>query len=102
MGDAMTGHYPTPWSVSPVTTGQRGFDILCDVRTTPNKWSIAASSQEQANAAFIVKACNNFDGLLAALELLVADVADYETWQRPCHAVDVAKAAIAKAREATP
>lgn len=35
--------------------------------------------------------------LLAALNLLVADVADYEPWQRPCHALDVARAAIAKA-----
>lgn len=35
--------------------------------------------------------------LLTALKLLVADVADYEPWQRPCHALDVARAAIAKA-----
>lgn len=39
--------------------------------------------------------------MLAALELLFADVQDYEAWQRPCHAVDVARAAIAKARGET-
>lgn len=36
--------------------------------------------------------------LLTALESLVADVAQYEAWQRPCHALDVARTAIAKAR----
>jgi septal ring factor EnvC (AmiA/AmiB activator) len=30
-----------------------------------------------------------------ALKLLLADVQDYEPWQRPCHAVDVARAALA-------
>lgn len=36
--------------------------------------------------------------LYAALDLLVKDIADYEAWQRPCHALDVAQAALAKAR----
>ena len=31
-----------------------------------------------------------------ALALLVADVADYPAWQRPCHALDVARAHLAK------
>lgn len=31
----------------------------------------------------------------AALQLLVRDVADYEAWQRPCHALAVARAALA-------
>jgi hypothetical protein len=35
--------------------------------------------------------------MLAALELLVADVAPYEAWQRPCHALTVANEVIAKA-----
>ena len=29
-----------------------------------------------------------------ALKLLVADVQDYEPWQRPCRALDVARAAL--------
>lgn len=33
--------------------------------------------------------------LLEALKLLVADVADYPAWQRPCHALDVAQRTIA-------
>lgn len=36
------------------------------------------------------------DELLAALRLLVADVQDYEAWQRPCYALDSARAALAK------
>lgn len=36
------------------------------------------------------------DKLLAALKLLTSDVQDYDAWQRPCYAVDVAKEAIAK------
>ena len=31
-----------------------------------------------------------------ALALLVADVADYPAWQRPCHALDVARDHLAK------
>ena len=30
----------------------------------------------------------------SALQLLVRDVADYEAWQRPCYALDVARAAL--------
>jgi hypothetical protein len=36
--------------------------------------------------------------LVAALELLVQDVSDYEAWERPCHALDVAREALAKHR----
>ena len=34
----------------------------------------------------------------AALTMLLRDVQDYPAWQRPCAAVDRAKAALAKAR----
>ena len=33
--------------------------------------------------------------LTEALTLLVKDVQDYEAWQRPCHALNVARAALA-------
>ena len=38
-----------------------------------------------------------FDQCVAALKLLAADVQDYPAWQRKCHALDVARAAIARA-----
>jgi hypothetical protein len=50
-----------------------------------------------ANANLIASAPELYE----ALALLVADVKDYEAWQRPCHAVDVALAALAKARGET-
>lgn len=34
------------------------------------------------------------DATRSALSLLVADVQDYEAWQRPCYALDVARAAL--------
>ena len=37
--------------------------------------------------------------LVAALALLINDVQDYEAWQRPCFALDQARAALAKAKE---
>lgn len=37
--------------------------------------------------------------LVAALDLLLTDVEQYEAWQRPCHAVNVASAVLARARE---
>ncbi len=40
--------------------------------------------------------------LYEALSLLLADAADYPAWQRPCLAVDRARAALAKARGETP
>ena len=42
-------------------------------------------------------ALSNHDALVAALRLLVQDVQDYAAWQRPCHALDVAQAALAAA-----
>lgn len=58
-----------------------------------------AGTEEEAlvYAETITRAVNCHDDLLSALKLLVADVADYEAWQRPCHALDVANAAIARA-----
>ena len=50
------------------------------------------------DGAPIVHAVNCHDELVRALEGLIADVADYEAWQRPCHALDVARAALAKAK----
>lgn len=100
MGDVMAEHSKTPWRL-----GKNGGDdtvfagnrvvAMCDT-------DVNAPHVDKANAAFIVRAVNCHAELVAALELLVADVAGYETWQRPCHAVDVAKSALAKARGETP
>ncbi len=51
------------------------------------------SAEVVATAAYAAPA------LVKALELLVADVAGYEAWERPCRALDVARAALALAGE---
>lgn len=56
----------------------------------------AARNSNQAGEDAICAAAAGSD-LLGALKLLVADAADYPAWARPCHAIDVAEAAIAKA-----
>lgn len=106
-------HTPGPWRLAP-WYGQ-------GMQTNPNRWSgiyepipgqklgsrsmvlgVGIKGAEvddfwlsmgEADARLIKAAPD----LLAALKLLVADVADYEAWQRPCHALDVARAAIEKA-----
>ncbi len=49
----------------------------------------------EANAHLIAAAPD----LYAALQLLLDDVADYPAWERPCRAVDVARAALSRARQ---
>jgi len=44
----------------------------------------------------IVRLKRDLAEAVAVLELLVADVQDYEAWQRPCYAVDRANAVLAK------
>lgn len=93
-------HTPGPWQVMPperaihdwVIADQEGGSLAECSPAGP--W--VARAEADANAALIAAAPD----LLAALKLLVADVADYEAWQRPCHALDVARAAIAKAEAA--
>lgn len=43
----------------------------------------------------LVAAARREAGLREALTLLVNDVADYPAWDRPCHALNVARTALA-------
>jgi len=95
-------HSPSPWSVAPdFGDGHGQFSILCAEGcgiAMAEAWIGEHRAEATANAHLIAAAPE----LLEALKLLLADVADYPAWQRPCHAVDVAQAAIAKAEGATP
>lgn len=70
--------------------------------TTPDGYigeGFIADVDTKANADYIIRAANNFEAVLKALNHLVADCAVYEAWQRPCLAYDNACAAVAAARE---
>jgi hypothetical protein len=98
---------PRPWAVLPATERygedyapiRAGNVTLADVY--PTDGTHKTRSQMEANAALIVRAVNAFDPLVSALEGLLADVEQYEAWQRPCHAVDVARAALSLAKDGT-
>lgn len=108
-----TQHTPTPWKV------------LIDSRGEPNLWGADgilmgtlyhdgisdAKPIQLANAEFIVRACNNHDDLLAAMESceremsnayrkgLVDSLAPKAESSSFTQAVSVARAVIAKAKE---
>lgn len=99
----------TPWTPGPwilKVHHRHGHDRMVPV------WYIAAENNvgiavqpsysnpehEDANSRLIAAAPELYE----ALTLLLADVQDYPAWQRPCHAVDAAKAALAKARGEQP
>lgn len=48
--------------------------------------------------SFVLSLLDRVERQEEALRLLVADVADYPAWQRPCHALDAARAALLKAQ----
>ncbi len=61
-----TQHTPTPWRVTiadPVTQP----DVLPCIDATDNRGEIACGVFNEADARFIVRACNSHDALVAAL-----------------------------------
>ena len=72
-----TQHTPTPWKVLQagdpsgvprVTSDKGGVAVICVNRYMGEK---GPSAEESANAAFIVRACNAHDELVAALRELL-------------------------------
>ena len=99
-------HTPGPWAVDsdtghdyvlapPLDENEGGATIICRM-----------GLESDANAEYIVRACNNHDDLLEALRSIVVD-ADRLIAETPRHALsqpytvllDQARAAIAKATE---
>lgn len=64
----MTNHTPTPWAVTPCHTDINAYRIW-DVHG--NYLNEPFMEEREANAAFIVKAVNNHEALVGALEYLV-------------------------------
>lgn len=95
-------HTPGPWGIEHTNVGiyvgpMRADGMKVASIVAPIEWGEDYRddflARQETNALLIAAAPD----LLYALRLLVQDVQDYEVWQRPCYAVDVARAAIAKA-----
>jgi len=68
----MTEHTKTPWRVSPDWCDIESFHT--DDNTVQfGICQLYADESSRANAEFIVKACNNHDALVRALERLIKD-----------------------------
>ena len=95
-------HTPTPWIVGCQTIGGPGNAVMKLHQSGPYRalaiCDIADDPTNEANAAFIVRACNSHHALLEALER-IAQVTP-ETSGRVVPSIrqrDIARAAIAKA-----
>ena len=95
-------HTPGPWIVEPDSRPRMSWNNHIVVETNPERricFMAHGGDNEKvqveldADARLIAAA----PALYAALRTLIADVSDYEPWQRPCHAVDKARAALALA-----
>lgn len=94
---------PGPWSIESETSHNGEFAIIAPDGTHPDPWNIAqtygsvghgeAEDEALANARLIAAAPD----LAEALRLLLADVEQYPAYQRPVHAVDVARSALTRA-----
>lgn len=99
------GHTPTPWHVSHTVdcdlTGLRHIRSIKDGRCG----LINIATITPANAAFIVRAVNSHEALVAALELLLAQADACDAFSRTFkpESRDAARSALAAARkEVTP
>lgn len=99
----MKPHAPTPWRVSNesdrIILDATGLQVAsADYLSGDIEYRWA---ETVANAEFIVAACNAHDDLLSALELMVSvgcEFCDMDMGANGREAVEVARAAIAKAR----
>ena len=70
-------HTPTPWKQSgPYIIGQNDLSVAkCTVyKGTNEAKDIENENQAKANAAFIVRACNNFQNMLTAMRVIKASL----------------------------
>lgn len=103
-----TKHTPTPWSIHWlmgtgnyhwISRSSNEEDRVCLVETfAPTDGDMEAVGK--ANAAFIVRACNSHDELVAALELALSHMPDNERlyYGKDNGDLDTVKQALAKAK----
>ena len=91
------GRIPPPWRVGP--NGHSIYANDADLVCTSN--SFGGRIEMEDNAAFIVRACNSHDDLVAALAGMMPENTGYGQsmdWEAYAAAVKVARAALAKAK----
>jgi len=94
----MTEHTPGPWfRENNKIWHENGLACIAEVFHGVLGRSDDLSEAQEANARFIVTACNTHTDLLTALECLTA-VVHQERWADMETALDDARSAIAKAR----
>tara|TARA_R110000868_G_scaffold23596_3_gene94767 strand:- start:192 stop:503 length:312 start_codon:yes stop_codon:yes gene_type:complete len=99
-------HTPTPWIVSP-PLGEGAIQIQSTGLNAYGNWIVAEvpdrTEEDKANAAFIVRACNAHEELVAALEELLneaqVDESDLASLAEPA-SFRLAIDALKKAKEA--
>lgn len=76
------------------------------IRSGADEIAVCYGKETKSHAEMIVQAVNTYSqsqaliaALAKALESLVADVQQYEAWQRPCLALDRAKDVLAQAKD---
>jgi hypothetical protein len=82
-----------PWDAREIMPEDQAWGA-CEIWPDNGDEPVATMVCGVANA----RLCAAAPEMAEALEKLLADVGQYEAWQRPVHAVDVARAALAKAK----
>ena len=99
--NTQTKHTPGPWYTRHGQISSLSSSHGCTIANCNRTAKGIPDEEIEANAAFIVRACNAHDDLLNALQLAVATIERLER-HAPNSAngtLDVAKAAIAKAED---
>lgn len=105
----MTEHTPTPWKDGPVFS-REGKAIFCQDYAKPGRWQKRVDDKtgvfSKADAAYIVRAVNAHDDMLAALQLLSLAAGMFiqkaeGSEQALMRAMGLAGAALAKAKRLT-
>jgi hypothetical protein len=104
-----SAHTPTPWHdngdgliYGQPAEGQDGAPFIADVIAASDRAALSIlTDRERANASFIVRACNAYDGILAALQSAAVAM---ECSESPFmhNEAEKARAAIAKAKGGRP
>ena len=105
----MMEHTPTPWSIDKLPTricvaGRKGFSgdyRVADAHQSPQLAFTPRHEEAVANAAFIVKAVNSHDELVAALKNVANtyDAKSYREGSQERRLGDLARAALSRAEQ---